>query len=166
MTFTVEDGTGLADANAYVSVADADSYFSLRGNAVWTGSDAVKQAAIVQATDYLDATYRWKGAIESLTQALSFPRIGIYDPQGRDIDSIVPQKVKDACCELAVVALSGALLGNTSNSDYVTREKVGEIEVEYSASAPSTTKYLLVDRLVSGLHNGSAGGANARVIRA
>ena len=54
----VEDGTGLANANAYVSVEFADEYFSARGNQTWVGlGSADKEAAIIKATDYLEAVY-------------------------------------------------------------------------------------------------------------
>ena len=53
-----EDGTGLANANAYVSVEFADEYFSARGNQAWAGlGSADKEAAILKATDYLEAVY-------------------------------------------------------------------------------------------------------------
>ncbi len=50
MTFVVEDGTGLANANAYIAVAFADSYFADRGIQKWADvTDAsLKQQAIVQ----------------------------------------------------------------------------------------------------------------------
>lgn len=36
----VEDGTGLATANSYVSIEDADTYFSNRGETLWTEPSA------------------------------------------------------------------------------------------------------------------------------
>ena len=36
MALVVEDGTGITNANAYVSVAEADSYFQARNNASWS----------------------------------------------------------------------------------------------------------------------------------
>ena len=74
MALVVEDGTGLSTAESYISVADADTYHSDRGNALWTGTDAVKEEALRQATEYLDATYDWKGSISLTTQALNWPR--------------------------------------------------------------------------------------------
>jgi hypothetical protein len=35
MTLIVETGQGLPDAESFISVADADTYFTARGNAVW-----------------------------------------------------------------------------------------------------------------------------------
>ena len=43
MALIVEDGTGKATANSYVSLAVADAYFLLRGNADWAGPDTEKE---------------------------------------------------------------------------------------------------------------------------
>ena len=88
MAFTVEDGNGLPDANAYVDVAFADEYFADRGNTDWAAAtDPNKQVAIVKATDYIDKAFgpRFLGqkafvsypADETVDQALEFPR---YQP--------------------------------------------------------------------------------------
>ena len=66
MALTVEDGTGKADADAFVSVEDCDTYCEARGLTDWTGvADSpadTKEAAIRRATDHLSAAYAWKGA--------------------------------------------------------------------------------------------------------
>ena len=38
MALTVEDGTGLVNADAYISVADADTYFLASANATWAAA--------------------------------------------------------------------------------------------------------------------------------
>ena len=45
MTLIVEDGTGLANAESYVSVADATTYHANIGNTAWAAitSDATKE---------------------------------------------------------------------------------------------------------------------------
>lgn len=134
-----EDGTGLADANAYVSIEFADEYFSARKNEAWAGLDsAAKEAAIIKATDYLEAVYweKWQGEKLKEDQALAFPR----KPFG------MPAKFKFAVCELAIKANSGELLSDIER--LTTKEKVGSIEVEYSSSADPTTKYAYVCSLL------------------
>ena len=134
-----EDGTGLAGANAYVSVEFADEYFSARKNEAWITLDsAAKEAAIIKATDYLDAVYwgKWQGEKLKVDQALAFPR----KPFG------MPAKFKFAVCELAIKANSGELLSDIER--LTTKEKVGSIEVEYSSSADPTTKYAYVCSLL------------------
>lgn len=135
----VEDGTGLAGANAYVSSEFADEYFSARKNEAWIALDsATKEAAIIKATDYLEAVYwgKWQGEKLKADQALAFPR----RPFG------MPAKLKFAVCELAIKANSGELLSDIER--LTTKEKVGSIEVEYSSSADPTTKYAYVCSLL------------------
>jgi hypothetical protein len=61
MTIVVEDGTGIFNANAYVSVAYASEYFTLRSRSFennWIARPSTeKEAAIISATDYIES--RW-----------------------------------------------------------------------------------------------------------
>lgn len=126
----VEDGTGLSTAQSYVSVADADAYHTAHGNATWTGVDALKEAALVRATQALDARYSWQGYRLVETQALDWPRYDAYDVDGYYLSG-VPQGIKDALCEMALLELvtPGELTESVEVS--VKREKVGPLETEY-----------------------------------
>lgn len=161
MTFTVEDGSIVDGANSFVSVADADSYHSTRGNASWTGTDAVKEAALVRATDYIQQKYNgaWKGCLVSYSQPLDWPRSGIT---GVDEDAI-PQRLKSAVCELALEALSATLNPSLERGGAIKREKIDVIEVEYMDSAIGSTKRPAVDGFLSPYLSGS--GINVPVVR-
>lgn len=128
MAFTTEDGTIVAGANSYVTVAYADTYHDDRGNTSWTGTDAVKQAALIKATDYVDQNYDFNGYIYDEDQALNWPR-SIFNA---DTDEI-PDKLQQAVCMLALEALSEDL--NPTLGRNVKREKVDVIEVEYQDGA-------------------------------
>ncbi len=148
MTLIVEDGGGHADANAYVSVAEADEYFALRGNAAWAAAEAAdKEAAIVRATDYLDAGHAFRGVRASQTQALAWPRLGAEDDAGRAIAG-VPEAVRRACAELALRALAGDLLPDAPRGGGVKSESVGPLSVTYADGAPAGTVRAAVDRLL------------------
>lgn len=166
MTLTVEDGTGLENAESYASVAEANTYFTNLSNASWTGTDAVKEAALRKATQYLDSTYNWAGIIYSTTQSLGWPRTNIYDKEGRDLKESVPTKIKNATFELALASLSDDLVAIQSNEKYIKREKVGELEVEYRDNAPTDRQYKYVDRILDGLYSKKLGSSNVGVIRA
>lgn len=73
MAFVVEDGTAKADATSYVTIAEADGYFADRGMTGWTGADAVKQSALIKATDYIEGRFgqRFIGSKKTTTQALA-----------------------------------------------------------------------------------------------
>jgi len=134
-----EDGTGLSNANAYVWDEFADESVSARGNQTWAGlGSADKEAAIIKATDYLEAVYfdKWQGERLKSDQALSFPRA----PFG------MPAKLKSAVCELAIKANAGELLSDIER--LTTKEKVGNIEVEYAQNADPITKYAYVASLL------------------
>ena len=106
MSFTVEDGTGLSSANAYAAVAFVDDYHADRGNTKWTGTTAVKQSAIIRATDYVDKRFRtmFRGTRASAGQALEWPRVNAANDNGFWIQGI-PTTLKKAIAEYALRAL-------------------------------------------------------------
>jgi hypothetical protein len=151
MALVVEDGTGKSNADSYVSLVEAETYFTNLNILAWLDNDddTAKEGALREATKYLDRSYNFIGSIFSTSQSLNWPRESVYDSQGREFDEVVPQAVKDATCELALNALSGRLVSNVSNSNYVTREKVGDIEVEYAEGAPTNVEYTYVDSILN-----------------
>lgn len=113
MAITVEDGTGLTDADAYISEADADAYFAAVGNAAWAAATSgEKEIAIVKATRYMEKRFgnKWKGIIATSTQALGWPRDGVYDERGTELDDQVPLAIAHACAEYARHALTNDLI--------------------------------------------------------
>lgn len=143
MTFTVETGTGVTDANAYVAVAAANTYFAERGVASWEALDAdVKQAAIIKATDYVDTRFgpRFLGTKLVTTQGLLFPRADLYDQEGNLITytSGLPKPFLKAVCEYALRAATGDLWNeptlDKTGKIVGQRKKVGPIETETSFS--------------------------------
>lgn len=156
MALIVEDGTGKADAEAYITVADADTYFAARGNAAWAAltTDAKEQALRLGA-DYMEAVYgsRWKGDRVSMTQALSWPRDGVVVNGFEVSDDIVPVPVARANAELAVRASAGTLL--VDQGAQVVSETVGPISVTYAEGARQYTRYAYVDGLLGQYMTGS-----------
>lgn len=158
MSLIVEDGSGKSNSESYISVADADAYHSNRGNATWaTLTTTVKEQLLRKSTDYMVAVYRlrWDGYRYVDTQALDWPRL--YVPV-RDIctvnsyqiyvdPNIVPVQVKNACAEFALKANSEDLL--VDQTQVVTREKVGPIEVEYDKFSPQYKRYLQIENALS-----------------
>lgn len=103
MAFVVEDGTGKPDANSYVDVGFADGYFADRNNAQWAAaSEEVKQAKLIEATDYIDLRWgsRFKGYALEDDQGLCLPTTAWTG---------LPLAIKKATAEYAVRALSGKL---------------------------------------------------------
>lgn len=79
MAFVVEDGTGVANANAYILVAYYRAYWLDRGKDLTAQTDQQVQGYIVRATDYVERRFgqNYLGSRKTLTQALGMPREGI-----------------------------------------------------------------------------------------
>jgi hypothetical protein len=122
--------------DSLVSLADADTYNAAMGNATWTGTDEVKEAALRRATQYLLSHYQIKSEY--------------LDP--------VHKNVAAACCEAAVRALTGALYTDVTAS-VVTEKTVGPITVTYDTSVRNggQTRFALIDDLLRGLTDGGFG---------
>ncbi len=160
MALTVETGAGLSGADAYISAADAATYLAGVGaDSAWTAaSTASKEAAIRRATQYLDTQYRWRGVQLTGTQALEWPRV--IDVDGRSYTWPVTA-IKNACAELAVRALSGAL--HADEGQTIKSEQVGPIRTEYESGLQGgQTRFVAVDRMVAKFTTG--GGRSALTI--
>lgn len=167
MSIVTEDGTGRADAETFISVADASSYHSDRGNAAWAAlaSDALREQALRRATDYLEQVYglKWKGKRTKHTQALSWPRYDVC-ANGFDVDSdVVPVAVQRACAEMALKAAAGELAPDVGR--LAKREKVDVLEVEYESGAVPYVRYRAVDNLLAPYLE-SVGGGSVKAYRA
>lgn len=165
MTLITEDGTGLANAESYISVADADARHVAFGNTAWATFDtSAKEAALRQSTFYMVQVYRerWAGCRVNSTQALDWPRYGVV-VDGYSVDSdIVPAEIANACADLALKATSATLAPDIERA--VVREKVGPLETEYSPHSSQVTRYRAIDNALSPYLTG--GGAMASLVRA
>lgn len=166
MSLIVETGSGVAGANSYISLADAGTYHTDRGNAAWAaGSDADRTAALIRATFALDGMKAWRGVKASSSQPLVWPRAGAVDDDGYAVASdAIPQRLKDAVCEAALLELAsaGALTPALDRGGAVTRVKVGPVEEEYSGAASARTAYAVIDGLLRGLCYAGSGVKLAR----
>lgn len=85
--------------SAYIDLADAQDYFDERLNTeAWDDAeDNIRTKSLAMATKLIDRlNFLGKKAVDG--QELQFPRL---------TDSVVPQDIKDACCEIALRLLDG-----------------------------------------------------------
>lgn len=134
-----EDGTGLSNSNSYISLAEADQYFATHPYYAdnWSDmGDPDKEMLLMMATQSLDSLMIWRGSIVSVTQALSWPRTGVYDNEGRLIASnIVPQNVKWATAEMAFHISQGkSASAGTPQSQGLEKLKIDVIELQFGQS--------------------------------
>lgn len=147
MSLIVEDGTGLATAQSYVSVADCTTYLAAKGDATWAAasSDALREAALVRATMALDGLYasKWPGFRYSEDQALAWPRSYAYDIDGYDIGSTtIPKALKNATCEAALLELASSGILTKKGETGLKSLTIGPITKTWvGSSAPLGTVY-------------------------
>lgn len=153
----VEDGSGLANAESYVSVSDCAAYATARGLTFPATPEDKAEAALRRATTWLDGTYR--GSFpgrrkKGRSQALEWPRIEAEDVSGNPIaDSEIPEEIIAATCEAAVreLAAPGALNPDVTPGKIKKRAKVGDIEVEYAIGAGTVGEQLPVMSVIDGI---------------
>ena len=170
MPLVVEDGSGLPTAEAFVSAAEADAYFAARGApATWSGSsDTQKEAALRQATDFLEALAgdRWLGTRATSAQRLAFPRDGVV------VDGValgrapLPRALREACCEAALRARSetNGLMPDVEGASVAEEEAgVGPLRerVRYAGSKGPAKTFARVEALLAPLMRSSRGGVRA-----
>ena len=79
----------------------------------------------------------------------------------------VPQRVKDACCELARLKLTAALVTSRSEAE-IQSMTAGSVSVTYARGnrVSESERFAWVDRLLTGLHSGRSGGVNILLSKA
>ncbi|MDT8321523.1 MAG: hypothetical protein RQ826_13440 [Xanthomonadales bacterium] len=136
----IEDGTGVPDADAYISLADADALHVSRDGAAWAGTDPDKEAAIRRATAFVD-TLRFMGRpAGGRAQSLAWPRENAFDADGFEISlTELPEEIKTAAGILAFAELAspGLLFPEVNRAGLFKRQRVGPIEVEFAGNPAS-----------------------------
>lgn len=136
-TLIVENGSIIANANTYVTIAEYIAYAESLGVTV-EDNDASK-VQLIKASQYIDSKEsQLYGDMVEKTQPLSYPRNNLVDLQnftwGNDE---IPTLVKKCQMSLALDIQAGEDLYNLSASAAtgIKRERVeGAVEVEYAVS--------------------------------
>lgn len=159
--------TVVVGTDVYLSIADADTYWSARNNSVWSAaSTAEKEKALIEATQYIDGAFQFIGT-QDPDNVLAWPRFDVYIREGNfaglsyDSNTIPPQ-IENACAELALEALSNRLIAVEPRGGMIKREKVDVIEVEYSDYAPAGKTYSFAAMILKPLLRG--GGKNFKTL--
>ena len=146
MTLVVETGSGMPDAESYLSVADFRTYCEARGLTV-DGDDTVAEQKLRIATGYIDTVRRYKGSRLQVSQSLEFPRDSLTDFGGLPVTG-VPARVKNACAELAYKAFSEDLYTDLDRGGMVKSQSVGPISVTYADGAPAGKQFVSAMKLL------------------
>lgn len=136
MTLIVEDGTGLSNADSYVSVLGADTYV---GDTFFSGSWSTtstpdKEKLLKNATRLLDSFYDFKGEKTVSTSSLRWPRTGVFDNDGVEVASnIVPKGIVFATVEMAIALQNNNFLAE-NDARGISSLKVDVIEIQFERS--------------------------------
>ncbi len=157
MSITVETGAIVSNANSYVSTTDFTTYATARGITLTSGAETL----LVQAMDYIESL-SYIGVKYTSTQGLQWPRSGVYIDGYLFAYNDIPQELINAQMQVAMAI-------DVGNGPLVTiaratkRERVGELEVEYSDGANSVAIVRTINAMLWKL---LAGGAGFKVIKA
>lgn len=141
MTLVIDATVGGASSNSFVTLAEATTYMEARLNgSTWTSATTDNQnRALVEATRELSSR-EYTGMKASSTQALQWPRSFAVNPDINWVGNpfyasdIIPQRVKDATCELAFQFLKAGTtdIAALDPKQYVTQKTVGPISTSYA----------------------------------
>lgn len=152
--FTPEDGSGVAGANSYVTVAFADDYFAIdpRFTATWTAfTTQEKQIFLAWATRTLDQKVTWRGEKTDPDNALRWPREGTKDRDGEEIDEDeIPLQLQELVCEF-VKYMQGVDPTVTQDIEHIKRMKLDVMEIEYQDGTAQTSAPPIFDQLLVGI---------------
>jgi len=131
MALIVEDGTGVADAESYVSVAALRSWATGRSYLLPT-DDLEVESLLRKACDFIERK-EFVGSTEFSDQGLSFPRL-ITDSEGIAVSTGIPTRLKTAQCLLAMESMNGALTAAARAQKY-TATKIDQIYLKYAKTS-------------------------------
>jgi len=178
LSIVVEDGTSKTTANSYISLADAELYFEGRlHSSVWTAAvTGIKNQALAHAARVIDRYVNWIGWKTLDTQAMQWPRAGIYYDGSKYwsdtsyqiewevysvADNSIPQEIKDAQCELALVLIGSDTQKTPDTAGFKSVEISGAVSLEVDTADRVREIPAHIMRLIQ--HFGSLRGASGTV---
>lgn len=141
MALIIEDGTNVANADSFATVAECRTYADGRGLTLPT-EDADVEILLRTAADYLnsiEAHFQGMRYFYADGQTLCFPRDDIYEFD-HCIGGEIPVALKNAQCQLAVDANSNDLQAAGTGREVI-EKKIGPLTTKYNATGNSAPQY-------------------------
>lgn len=140
LDWALDATVGGVAANSYISLENAELYFSMRSPAApnWSAetSDTNKSKALITATRLLDQLTDWDGETATEEQALAWPRSGLYNAKGFAIEEDeLPEEVGWSVCEFAEALLAVDRTADLS-TEGISSLSVGSVSIEFNTGAP------------------------------
>ena len=134
MPLVVEDGTIIANANSYISLADARAFLQSIGYDL-DATDSVAESQLLKSMQAIEGM-NFNGYRVGSAQSLGFPRVGIAIDGIAYESTNIPAQLPQAQSLLAYAVHNGDDFTATKEAAIV-REKIDVLETEYK---PSTAK--------------------------
>lgn len=137
MALQLEDGTGRADAESFVSVTEIGNWASARGLS-FSGTVTEQEQHARKAADYLCNGVRfrrWRGTPTNALQALPYPRVSVVTDEGMALpDGTIPNRLKWAQSALAVMVSNGVDLQPSykQGGAFVVSKSVGPLSTTWA----------------------------------
>ena len=132
MALIVEDGSGVANANSYVSYAEYEAWALARAITVH-GNQATTEEHILRTMDYIESQ-NFIGRKANKSQSLQWPRTEVYVDSYSINANEIPKELKDSVYEVTVTVAAGNFALSVKDRQ-TTQEKIGEITVTYKNNA-------------------------------
>lgn len=153
MSLVVEDGTGIANANTYISLADVSSYcLDFDFEDFFSKLEAEQNALILKSMRFIES-FDFVGTKNQTENNLQWPRDDAYERNGLLIDSsTIPANIKNAVCEGVILeATSSGILQPSLSRQGLKSEKYGDVKFEYFSSGRVNPSFLTISGLLVGL---------------
>ena len=164
-----------ANANSYVTLTEANSYFeTVPDSSTWTNkTDDQKNRSLISATRWIDSFVYYGDRCDD-GQALKFPRNN-YQVDGVELAcTLIPQNIKYAQYELARALANdtNAITGTTGKEGNISEAKLGDLAVKFSTSTQGVGSvnnildvYPWLQSYLGAYMLGGAGSFQMRVVR-
>jgi hypothetical protein len=136
MALVVVATPGATNANSYLTLAEAETYFESRlHTSTWDNAvTVIKNEAIVMATRVIDQMYDWANYQTEEEQALQWPRDGMLAANEMEYidDDVIPNELKNAVCELSIALIAEDItLDNDVEVQGLTSLRAGPVSMAF-----------------------------------
>jgi hypothetical protein len=166
MTLIIEDGTGVDNANSYVTDAEYVAFAAARGRTIGVDAPA-REKELILAMDFVESHRSQFQGIKILsTQSLQYPRTPVYIDSYLFPSNEIPVELKNSQMESAAIVNSESLLKTGSTKNVQSESVAGAVSRSYfNGGKWETVRMDTVNIFLRPLLNFGSFGVNARVIR-
>lgn len=156
MAIIVEDGSGVTNANSYVSLVDARGILNPLGQDL-NANNVTAEQEILNAMNYIESfRERYQGLKTDIDQSLQWPRLGVLINDVQINSDVIPQDLKNGLVFAAYEFSQGNVLQPVvTGRSRASSEVVGAVKVAYfdTGSIDDILTYVRVNDSLNPLFN-------------